>query len=55
MYRYRLLSAGLVLLTAALLAAGASAQIYKWVDDQGNVHFGDKPRDKAQAEQAAQA
>ena len=52
MQRYRLRSAGIVLTTAAILAAGASAEIYKWVDDQGNVHFGDKPRDKNQADRA---
>lgn len=23
------------------------AQIYKWVDESGNVHFGDKPKDSA--------
>jgi U3 small nucleolar RNA-associated protein 14 len=41
-----------VLLASALLSTGASAEIYKWVDDKGNVHFGDKPRDQAQAESA---
>lgn len=24
-----------------------SAEIYKWVDESGNVHFGDKPKDAA--------
>ena len=29
----------------ALLVSGAtySSEIYKWVDDEGNVHFGDRP------------
>jgi len=54
MHRYRSLCAGTALVAAALLAAGASAEIYKWVDDQGNVHFGDKPRDRDQADRAEQ-
>ena len=32
-------------LVAALAAAGSVAQIYKWTDEDGNVHFGDKPAD----------
>jgi hypothetical protein len=28
------------------------AEIYKWVDEQGNVHFGDKPLDPDRASQA---
>ncbi len=32
------------LLTVTLaLAATASAEIYKWTDDQGNTHYSDKP------------
>lgn len=27
----------------SLLAAGAGAEVYKWVDEQGNVHYGDLP------------
>ncbi|MFV8820155.1 DUF4124 domain-containing protein [Haliea sp. E17] len=35
----------------ALLAQPAPAgEIYKWVDAQGKVHFGDKPRDPALAD-----
>ena len=26
-----------------LAAAGASAEVYKWVDEQGEVHYGDRP------------
>ena len=34
---------------AALLAAGAaSAQVYKWVDENGVVHFSDTPREGAE-------
>jgi len=35
-----------------LLVPSASAEIYKWVDAQGNVHFGDKPLDTKDASQA---
>lgn len=45
----------LLLVLAAACAAGmARAQVYKWVDEQGNVHFGDKPQDQETAEQAEQ-
>jgi hypothetical protein len=37
-----------------LIAAQASAEIYKWVDADGNVHFGDRPKDPAQARNAEQ-
>jgi response regulator RpfG family c-di-GMP phosphodiesterase len=30
----------------------AQAEIYKWVDEKGNVHFGDKPIDAAEARAA---
>jgi Domain of unknown function (DUF4124) len=37
---------GLLLLSMTLIfCAPVSAQIYKWVDADGKVHFGDKPRD----------
>jgi hypothetical protein len=50
MTRYRLrLLAFLVLLTSPLSAQLAVAEIYKWVDAEGKVHFGDKPLDPAQA------
>ena len=35
-------------------ATAATAEIYRWVDAQGNVHFGDKPLDKKKAESAEQ-
>ncbi|GAB5449767.1 MAG: hypothetical protein Hals2KO_00950 [Halioglobus sp.] len=45
------------LFAATLLLAGlhvpcSTAQIYKWVDEDGNVHFGDRPQDKRTASQA---
>jgi len=40
----RWLPIGVLLVAAPIVYA----EIYKWVDDQGNVHFGDKPKDSAQ-------
>ncbi len=31
-----------------LLSGGSSAQMYKWTDANGNVHFSDKPQPNAQ-------
>lgn len=45
-------SLGMLFLSAMALADVATAEVYKWVDAQGNIHFGDKPRDAALAEQA---
>ena len=37
-----------VLFVFSLLASPVSvAQLYKWVDDQGNVHYGDSPPENA--------
>lgn len=33
----------LVALCACLLAATAPAEVYKWTDTEGRVHFGDRP------------
>lgn len=33
-----------------MLPAFASAEIYKWVDENGRVHFGDSPKEKDKAE-----
>lgn len=44
-----------VILVAIMVWAPSSlvlAEIYKWVDEQGNVHFGDKPLDPAEASRA---
>jgi len=40
--RYQLIAVGLML---ALMGASAApaGEIYKWVDDEGNVHYGDRP------------
>ncbi|GAA4894063.1 DUF4124 domain-containing protein [Ferrimonas pelagia] len=37
------------LLLCLLIAFGSNAQIYKWVDDDGKVHYSDKPRSGATA------
>lgn len=34
----------LIVLSACLLGALAQAQVYKWVDEDGVVHFSDQPR-----------
>ena len=39
----------LLLSVTTTFAAHTSAEIYKWVDADGKVHFGDKPKDPAQA------
>ncbi len=36
-------------LFAALAAASAGAQVYKWVDDKGRTHYGEKPPDGVKA------
>ncbi len=33
----------LLFITMVLLAAGAAAGVYKWVDEDGHVQFGDRP------------
>jgi len=39
---------GITTLIACLLAPGiASAEIYKWTDDAGRVHYDEKPKDRA--------
>ncbi|MFT4521006.1 MAG: hypothetical protein ACI9JM_003417 [Halioglobus sp.] len=40
------------LLIALLISYSATAEIYKWVDADGNVTFGDKPQDPKQAAKA---
>ena len=42
----------ILLILLYLFAGPAMAQIYKWVDEDGNVHFGDKPRDSVEAAEA---
>ena len=38
----------LTLTLAPVFAEAAQSGIYKWVDADGNTHFGDKPKDSAQ-------
>jgi hypothetical protein len=40
-----------LLLCLLLLPALASAEIYRWTDEQGRVHFGQRPAAGAQAQQ----
>lgn len=37
----------------ALGAAAAHAQVYKWVDDKGRTHYGEKPPEGAKASEVA--
>ncbi len=53
MRRYGTRYIGILLFSmTAIFAEVAFAEIYKWVDAEGNIHFGDKPRDRALADQA---
>lgn len=46
---------GIVLLSmTSAFSKVVVAEIYKWVDAEGNIHYGDKPRDAAQASKAQQ-
>ncbi len=33
-----------ILLLALLLSASANAELYRWVDNEGRVHYGDRPQ-----------
>lgn len=39
----------LLLMVSILYIASAQAEVYKWVDDKGRVHYGDKPESGSQA------
>ena len=39
-----------VLIIVALAGTAAGAGVYRWVDDQGRVHFGDRPESEAASE-----
>jgi len=41
---------GLIVLSGFVLIATAQAEIYKWVDEQGNQHFTDAPPDGIKTE-----
>jgi hypothetical protein len=36
-----------------LIALFAGAQVYKWVDEKGQVHFGDRPPEEQKVEELA--
>ncbi|MCF6219137.1 MAG: DUF4124 domain-containing protein [Gammaproteobacteria bacterium] len=40
----------LLFISILLSSLPAMGEIYKWVDKEGNVHFGDKPQSKVNAE-----
>ena len=40
----------IIIVSSAFLATAASAKVYKWVDENGQVHYGEKPGN-TQAEQ----
>lgn len=42
----------LLALVMSIVVSLAQAEVYKWVDAEGNIHFGDKPRDSTLADQA---
>lgn len=43
MHYYKVISIIIFSLLLGTMAASSSADIYRWVDEKGNVHFGDKP------------
>lgn len=47
MSAFRRASAAAALLAIAIVATPASAQIYKWVDDNGVTHYGQRPGQEA--------
>ena len=45
------MSKALIVLVVFLFSPNAAlAEMYKWIDDAGNVHYGDKPPSKIQSE-----
>ncbi|MFZ2542011.1 MAG: DUF4124 domain-containing protein, partial [Gallionella sp.] len=48
--RQNIVKVGLLLTLFSLLAVSAQAEIYKWVDKDGKVHYGDKPDKNANAQ-----
>ena len=43
------LSVNVMLLFSFMSASTVNAAVYKWTDENGNVHFGDKPLDSSSA------
>ena len=50
MSKKSLLNSIIAVLLCALITTSGHAQVYKWVDESGQVHYGDRP-DNIQAEQ----
>ncbi len=44
----------LLVIIAVLYTASAQAEVYKWVDEKGRVHYGDKPTSGSQAVEVRQ-
>lgn len=51
MKQHRPARSRLFVLILLFLALFAAAQVYKWVDDEGQVHFGDMPPEKQKSEE----
>lgn len=45
---FRLPALCLIAVVMAAVVTPAAAEVYRWVDDQGQVHFSDEPRDGAE-------
>ena len=41
---------GLACLLFLATSAGADTEVYKWVDEEGNVHYGDRPPEDVESE-----
>ena len=50
MSKKSLLNSSIAVLLCALITSPVHAQVYKWVDESGQVHYGDRP-DNTKAEQ----
>jgi hypothetical protein len=46
---------GLLILLLCSLAAGLQAEVYRWVDEQGRVHFSDRPPRQTEPSYSSQA
>jgi len=44
----------LFIILCLALSVGIQAQIYRWIDDEGNVHFGDEQSRNVQAEEISE-
>jgi len=48
--KFKNIIACLLGLALLLPVSSSSGELYKWVDDRGNIHYGDKPPKKAELE-----